>query len=264
MDVTLTGKRVLVTGGTQGIGAAIAEAAAKSGAAAVTLVGRDAEKGERVAERLRGHGCEVKVAPGDLAEAETPVRVFEKAVELMGGVDCLVNSAGLSSRASFLDAEPELFDKLFALNTRAGFFLMQQLIRHLKERGDPGAIVNVLSMNAHCGAPELAVYSGTKGAMATLTKNAANAHAADRIRANGIMLGWTDTAGERTMQAETLGKGEGWLEEAEARQPFGRLLKPEDVARLALYLLSDASGLQTGTLVDLEQRVSGAPPANVG
>jgi NAD(P)-dependent dehydrogenase (short-subunit alcohol dehydrogenase family) len=128
----------------------------------------------------------------------------------------------------------------------------------MRRRRAPGSIVNILSVNAHCGAPELAIYSGTKGALATLTKNAANAHRFDRIRVNGINLGWADTPGERKMQGVTLGKGEGWLAEAEASQPFGKLVQPEEVARLALFLLSDAGGPMTGALVDQEQWVTGS------
>jgi NAD(P)-dependent dehydrogenase (short-subunit alcohol dehydrogenase family) len=89
--------------------------------------------------------------------------------------------------------------------------------------------------------------------MALLTKNAAYSHRFDRIRVNGINLGWTDTPGERSMQAVKLGKGEDWLAQAEARMPWGRLIKPEDVARLTLFLLSDASIPMTGALIDQAQ-----------
>ena len=128
----------------------------------------------------------------------------------------------------------------------------------MRKNRNPGAIVNILSINAHCGSPELAVYSATKGALATLTKNAANAHRFDRIRVNGINVGWTDTPAERVMQAETLGNGPGWLDAANAAQPFGRLLTPSDVANLAVFLLSDAAGPMTGAVIDQEQSVIGA------
>ncbi|TGV81313.1 SDR family NAD(P)-dependent oxidoreductase, partial [Mesorhizobium sp. M2D.F.Ca.ET.145.01.1.1] len=105
---------------------------------------------------------------------------------------------------------PEDWAALFAVNARAPFFLMQAAIADMRKRGQGGAIVNILSINAHCGSPELAVYSATKGALATLTKNAANAHRFDRIRVNGINVGWTDTPAERVMQAQTLGHGPGW------------------------------------------------------
>jgi NAD(P)-dependent dehydrogenase (short-subunit alcohol dehydrogenase family) len=99
----------------------------------------------------------------------------------------------------------------------------------------------------------------TKGALATLTKNAANANLRDRIRVNGIMIGWAATPAEREMQARTLGRGEGWEAEVARGLPLGRLLTAEEVANLAVLLLSGASGLMTGALIDLEQRVTGAP-----
>ena len=113
-------------------------------------------------------------------------------------------------------------------------------------------------MNAHCGAPDLAVYSATKAALLLLTRNAANAHRRDRIRVNGIAMGWAATAGEKVMQAETLGRGAGWVGMAEASLPFGRLLAAEEVANLAVFLLSDAAGPMTGAIVDQEQWVVGA------
>jgi NAD(P)-dependent dehydrogenase (short-subunit alcohol dehydrogenase family) len=121
-----------------------------------------------------------------------------------------------------------------------------------------GAIVNILSMNAHCGTPELGIYAATKGALATLTKNAANAHLRDGVRVNGINLGWVDTPAERQQQAVTLGRGAGWLAEEAARMPLGRLLVPEEAARLAVFLLSPASAPMTGAVIDLEQKVTGA------
>ena len=110
-------------------------------------------------------------------------------------------------------------------------------------------------------APDLAIYSATKAALAVLTKNAANAHRSDRVRANAIAMGWTDTPGERTMQAETLGHGPGWLEEAQRSRPFGRLFNAADVANLAVFLLSDAGGPMTGAVIDQEQWVVGAHSA---
>src|SRR5690606_6172697 len=178
--------------------------------------------------------------------------------------DGLVNAAGATDRGSFLDGTAELWDRLFAVNARAPFLLMSGLITHLRQRGAPGSIVNIQSMNAHCGAPDLAIYSASKGALATLTRNAANAHVADRIRVNAINMGWADTAGEQQMQADILGKGPEWLAAAASTLPLDRLLSAGEVARLAIYLLSDLSGMQTGTATDLEQWVVGAPPSTYG
>ena len=260
MEARLDGKVALVTGATQGVGAAIADLAARSGVAGLLLTGRDPVRGAAVAERIRALGPETHFVPADLAAPDAPGRIVTECLDRYGRIDLLVNAAGLTDRASFLDADLDVWTKLFDVNARAPFFLMQAAIRAMRERGQGGTIVNILSMNAHCGTPALAVYSATKGALATLTRNAAHAHRADRIRVNGINMGWVPTDGEMKMQAETLGQGAGWLEAANASQPFGRLVSVEEVANLALFLLSDASGPMTGALIDQEQWVVGASP----
>lgn len=252
------GKVALVTGATQGIGRAVAETLAAAGAAGLLISGRDAVRGDAVARLISDGGVECVFAAAELADPSAPARLISACLDRFGRIDLLVNSAALTDRSTFLDADLDNWERLFAVNARAPFFLMQGAIAAMRERGQGGAIVNILSVNMHCGAPDLAVYSATKGALATLTKNAASAHRFDRIRVNGINVGWADTPAERTMQAETLGKGAGWLDEASAAQPFGRLLRPEDVANLAVFLLSDAAGPMTGALIDQEQRVMGA------
>jgi NAD(P)-dependent dehydrogenase (short-subunit alcohol dehydrogenase family) len=258
VEARVDGKVALVTGATQGIGRAIAETLARSGSSGLLLAGRDAARGEAVAAEIGSLGTPARFVAGDLADPALPPLLVEKCLESFGRIDVLVNVAAFTDRASFLDADPALWDRLFSVNARAPFFLMQGAIRAMRERGEGGAIVNILSVNIHCGAPDLAVYSATKAALALLTRNAANAHRFDRIRINGINVGWTDTPGERTMQAETLGQGEGWLEKANAAQPFGRLLSVQDVANLAVFLASDAGGPMTGSIVDQEQWVAGS------
>ncbi|MER9230576.1 SDR family oxidoreductase [Mesorhizobium sp. M0622] len=258
MEIRLDGKVVLVTGATQGIGRAIAETLARSGAGGLLVTGREPVRGNEVAASLSGMGTPAAFIAADLADATAPARLVEECVSRFGRIDALVNAAGLTDRASFLDASLDDWAALFAVNARAPFFLMQAAIAQMRKQGEGGAIVNILSINAHCGSPELAVYSATKGALATLTRNAANAHRFDRIRVNGINVGWTDTPAERVMQAATLGHGPGWIDAANASQPFGRLLAAEEVANFAVFLLSDAAGPMTGALIDQEQWVVGA------
>jgi NAD(P)-dependent dehydrogenase (short-subunit alcohol dehydrogenase family) len=258
MEARVDGKIALITGATQGIGEAIAAAAAEAGASGLLVTGRNAARGEDVARKLSERGVATEFVAADLTDETAPSRLVGACLARFGRIDALVNAAALTDRASFLDADAAIWTRLFGANARAPFFLMQEAIKAMRAQGDGGAIVNILSMNAHCGTPELAVYSATKGALATLTKNAANAHRWDRIRVNGIAMGWTLTPGEQVMQAEALGKGPGWVEAAEATLPFGRLFVAADVANLALFLLSDAAGPMTGAIIDQEQWVVGA------
>jgi len=131
-----------------------------------------------------------------------------------------------------------------------------QLVRFMKAHHTTGSIVNIISDCAHGGYPFLTAYSASKGALATLTKNVAHALRYDRIRVNGICIGWMYTPHEHQVQVES-GQPENWLELVEADKPFKRLLRPRDVAYLTAYLLSDRSDMMTGSLIDFDQKVIG-------
>ena len=259
MDIRLDGRIILITGSTQGVGLAIAKLAASSGAEGVMITGRNAERGARAAAEIAALGAKTEFVAADLTDPAAPPKITAACIAKFGRIDGLVNAAALTDRASLLDGTVEFWNRMFSANTRAPYFLMQHAVADMRRRKAPGAIVNILSVNIHCGLPSLAIYSASKGALAVLTKNVANAHKEDRVRCNGIILGWTDTPAERKMQAVTLGHGEGFMDEVSRAQPFGRLLIPEDVAALTVFLLSDAAGPMTGALIDQEQRVAGAP-----
>src|SRR5262249_24345199 len=139
----------------------------------------------------------------------------------------------------------ELFDRIVAINVRAPFFLMQGALQLMKRQGIRGSIVNIISMSSHGGQPFLCPYSMSKGALVTLTKNVAQSVVRDRIRVNGLNLGWMDTPGEDLIQKRFHNAAPDWLEQAEKRQPFGRLVKMDEAARAVTYLLSERSGLMT-------------------
>jgi NAD(P)-dependent dehydrogenase (short-subunit alcohol dehydrogenase family) len=251
----MQGKTILVTGAAQGIGRQIALDLAKAGAGTLILCDRQHERGEAVVAEIRGLGAESGFILADLAEADAPAHAVREAIGRFGRIDSLVSAAAVTDRAGVADVTLAAWERIFAINARAPTFLMQAVIRHLKERQAPGSILNILSVNASGGTPDLAIYAASKAALSLLTRNAAHTHRFDRIRINGINPGWVDTPAERQMQSVTLGLGDAWLAEAGGRLPIGRLLLPEDVARLALFLLSDASFPMTGSLVDLEQSV---------
>ena len=258
----LSGKVAIVTGGTSGIGEAIALRVAEWGAAGVVINGRDETRGAESVAAVRKVGAEALFVAGELDDTEAPARIVAAGRERFGRIDCLVNAAAITDRGGLLDtpADAAFFDRLFAANVRAPFLLMQAAAGLMRDAGRGGSIVNILSMNAHCGTPELGVYSASKGALATLTRNAAHSFRTLRIRVNGINLGWTDTPAEHTVQEKTSPHGKDWLHEAEKHLPFGRLIQPDEVANLAAFLLSEQSGVMTGALIDMEQYVVGANP----
>ena len=262
-DTQFQGKVAVITGGTQGLGEATARLLASRGAAGVVLCGRNAERGWQIAEGIAGQGCPAEFVPADLAQIEDCARVIEAADKSFKRIDVLVNCAGLTDRGTILDTTPGLFDRLFAVNVRAPFFLMQAAAKVMIREGSGGAMVNILSMSSHGGQPFICAYSASKGALAVLTRNVAFSLMRDRIRVNGLNIGWTDTPGEHRIQRSAHHARQDWLEKAEREQPFGRLLKPDEVARAIAFLASEESGLMSGAIVDFDQSVVGcyeAPP----
>jgi NAD(P)-dependent dehydrogenase (short-subunit alcohol dehydrogenase family) len=257
MTAEFSDRVLVVTGGTQGLGEAIAVLFAERGASGIVVTGRNKERGAHAAQRLSQLGAKAIFVPAELARMEDCRAVLAAARETFGEVHHLVNAAGITKRGTILDTTPALFDEIMAVNVRAPFFLMQDAIRLMIETGTEGTIVNILSTAAHCGAPVLSPYSTSKAALALLTKNTAFALLKNRIRVNGLAIGWMDTPGEDAIQRAAHGAGDGWLESAEARQPFGRLLKPDEVARAVAFLSSAESGMMTGAIVDFDQTVNG-------
>jgi len=255
--LSMAGKVAVVTGGTQGLGEATAHLFAERGAKGLVICGRNAENGARVKSSLEAKGTRTVYVKADLAGVEDCRKVITEADKAFGHVDVLVNAAAITDRGTIWDTEPTLFDAMFAVNVRAPFFLMQDAAKLMKRENRNGTMVNIISMSGHGGQPFITAYCASKGALITLTKNVAFSLMRHGVRVNGLCIGWTDTPGEDRIMKMYHEAADGWLQQAEASLPFGRLLKPDEVARATAYLSTDESGLMTGSIIDFDQQVLG-------
>lgn len=226
----LSGKVIVVTGATSGTGSAIADACVKAGA----RVAAAGQEGDALWPALRGDIRKVRVC--DTIMLDT----FDK----FGGVHGLVNCAADMTLGTLDSTTIERWDRIMEVNVRAPFLLMQRLARVARTGA---AVVNIGSMSAYGGQPWHLPYSVSKGALTTLTKNTANG-LLGRIRVNQINPGRIDN-----------GKASGKeLAALAASKPFGRLISMAEIARMAVYLLSEASAPMTGSVIDYDQTVPGA------
>jgi NAD(P)-dependent dehydrogenase (short-subunit alcohol dehydrogenase family) len=258
----LRDKVIIVTGGTSGIGRAIAERAVAEGAR-VLVHGIDRKDGEEVVAKL---GANAALHLDDLIDPESPRRIAAAAVAAFGKIDGVVNNAAIVARSNLGSTTPEFFDRIMAVNVRAALLLIQAAFPELK--ANQGCVLNIGSINAHSGQANLLDYSISKGALQTLSRNLANAHATDRVRVNHLNVGWVLTPREYAHQIEH-GMASDWPHTVPPQfAPWGRLMMPEEIANAAVYWLGDESRPISGSVVDLEQfsligrNPNKAPPAS--
>lgn len=256
MSGMLDGKVVLVNGGTQGVGGAVARAAVREGAD-VVITGRRCGTGTRLATELQALGGQVRFVQADLADPAQARASVTSTVATFGRIDGLCNAAGLTTRGTLVDTTPELFDAHIAVNLRGPFFAMQAAVEDMLERGTHGSIVNIGSIASHGGQGYLAPYVAAKAGLAGLTRNAAYAHRWDRIRINCLNIGWTESEGEAQTQREFHDADQDWAIEAAKKVPMGKLGQPPEIAEAVVLLLSPRSGVVTGSVIDWDQIVIG-------
>ena len=255
---SFAGGVALVTGGSQGLGLAVAERLAAEGAAGLLLVGRDRVKGEAAAASLSTSECRAEFLSADLALAGACEAVVAAVDETFGTCHSFVNCAAITDRGSVWDTSPELWDAILAVNVKAPGLLSQGVARIMARDGVEGAIVLIGSVAGRGGPPKLLPYSTSKGALVAMTRNLAFSLMRHRIRVNLVCPGWMDTPNEDLVQRTFDGATDGWLERAEAQMPFGRLIKPQEIARTIVHLATPDSGMMTGAVVEWDQTVMGA------
>ena len=256
-NLSLDGKTAVVTGATQGLGEAIAHLFADRGCANMVITGRNAERGAKVKAALEAKGVKTVFVQSDLTRLAEVRKIVAACDTAFGKIDALVNAAGMTDRGSIWDTTPELYDQMFDTNVKSPFFLMQDALHLMKKSRTKGTIVNILSISGHGGQDFITAYCGSKGALAVITKNVAFSVMKYHIRVNGLNIGWMDSPGEDRIMKTYHGAEPGWLAKAEEGRPFGRLIKPAEVARAVAYLSSPESGLMTGSVIDFDQQIIG-------
>lgn len=230
---------VVVTGAQQGIGQAVAEAAAAAGATVVVNHLDDEAAAERVAAACRAHGVDTLVVQADVSTREGCERLVGAAADL-GGADGLVNNAGIFPRTPFLELTDDDWDQVLTTNLTATFRCSQLVARGLVASGRPGAIVNLASIAAYRPSPRGAHYSASKAGIVGFTHTTAAELGPHRIRMNSVAPGLVDTAQPR------YGLTEQEIAAASAAVPLGRMAQPDDIADVVVFLLSDEARHVTG------------------
>lgn len=257
----LAGKVVVVTGSSTGIGEAIARRCVAEGAR-VLIHGLEPELAEAVATSL---GDAAAWTVEDLSDPDAAPRIVETGLRSFERVDALVNNAGRVERGTVETTDAEAFDRVVAVNARAPLLLIRAALEPLQQAR--GAVLNIGSVNAHCGEPSFVAYSASKGALMTLTRNLGDTlHRERGIRVNQINPDWVLTEGEKRVQ-ERQGNPPDWYERVPAEfAPSGRLIRPEEIAAAAVYWIGDESRPISGSVVDLAQFpvIGRNPPKRIG
>jgi len=245
IEIALSGKVALVTGAGRGIGKAIALALAKAGAD-VCVTARTESQINQTAEEIRQMGRRALAVPADATNAAAVASVVEKTVAELGGLQILVNNAGMEMPKTLMETSEEEYNTVMDTNVKSMFLFTKAACKHLIAQ-KYGKIVNVASVGAYIAAPGQAVYHASKAAVAHLTKATAMEMVRYNINVNAVAPGWI-----RTELIKHLLENEAMLNKYLKGIPMRRLGEPEDVAPLVAFLCSDMASYITGTVMFVE------------
>jgi len=235
----LTGKRALITGSSQGIGLTLARGLGEAGAT-VVINGRDETKLANAADSLQEYGISVELLPFDVTSHEAASNAVLRAVSEFGGIDILINNAGMQHRTPLQDFDPVVFNQMLQTNIASVFNVGQAVAKHMIERGN-GKIINIASVQTALARPGIAPYTTTKGAVANLTKGMATDWAQYGLQVNAIAPGYFDTPLNAALVADK--DFSKWLEK---RTPAGRWGQLPELIGASIFLSSDASSFING------------------
>jgi 3-oxoacyl-[acyl-carrier protein] reductase len=240
MPQKLSGKVAVVTGASKGIGASIAKHLADEGAAVVVNYASSKEGAERVVAEITGKGGRAIAVRADVAKQADIQRLFAEAKKAFGRLDILVNNAGIYEFAPLEEVTAAHFHKQFDLNVLALILATQEAVKHIGRDG--GSIINISSVVSTAAPAGTSVYSGTKGAVDSVTRSLAKELGPRKIRVNAISPGMVETEG---VHAAGLSGGD-FRKQIEAQTPLGRIGQPQDIGPAAVFLASEDSAWITG------------------
>ena len=244
--IDLSGKVALVTGAGRGIGKGCASRLAAAGA---TLIINDRPNNpelQETADELISSGATVHSIEGDVFTRQGCEALVDAAVSVHGHIDCLVSNPAFSRRQTFLDYDPEMFDKTIQGTLSSGFHMSQLVARHMVARGGGGKMVFISSVQAEMAFQNCVPYCAAKAGLNHMTRSVAVELAEYRINVNAIEPGWIDTPGEHVTF------GDDYIEEQGKLLPWGRLGTPEDIGNTAAFLCSDVADYITGEIIAVD------------